>query len=114
MKEKSIFKKIIAKEIPANIHLEDDFCLAFDDINPQAPTHVLVIPKKEIPSLNELTEEDHQLLGHIWLVIPGLANQLGLENGYRVVVNCGDEGGQEVPHLHYHVLGGRQMTWPPG
>lgn len=110
----TIFKKIIDKEIPANIVYEDELCLAFHDVNPQAPTHVLVIPKKEIPSVNELTEEDQPLVGHLYLVIKKLAAELGLGDGYRVVVNCGDRGGQSVDHLHFHLLGGRQMMWPPG
>ena len=114
MPEKTIFAKIIDREIPAEIIHEDEHCLAFRDINPQAPTHVLVIPKKEIQSVADIADADRQLLGHIWTTIPKLAAKLGLEAGYRVVVNCGDEGGQEVPHLHYHLLGGRQMAWPPG
>ena len=114
MTEKTIFKKIIDGEIPANIVHDDELCLAFHDIAPKAPTHVLVIPKKEIASLHQVAEEDAALLGHLWVVITQLADKLGLENGYRVVVNCGDEGGQEVPHLHFHLMGGRKMTWPPG
>lgn len=111
----TIFKKIIDREIPANIVYEYDLCLAFHDINAQAPTHVLVIPKKEIPSLNELADEDQQLLGHMQLVIQKIATtELGLTDGYRVVVNCGSDGGQSVAHLHYHILGGRALTWPPG
>src|SRR5690606_11410966 len=102
------------KEIPASIVYEDDQCLAFHDVSPQAPTHVLVIPKKEIPSLNDLTPNDQSLVGHLYLVIQKLAGKLGLEGGYRVVVNCGRDGGQSVDHLHFHILGGRQMTWPPG
>jgi len=110
----TIFKKILDGEIPADKVYEDEQCLAFQDIKPQAPTHVLVIPKKEIPTLNDLTQEDEALVGHIYSVIRKLAADLGLAGGYRVVVNCGDEGGQEVYHLHFHLLGGRQMTWPPG
>lgn len=111
----TIFKKIIDREIPAKIVYEDDLCLAFHDISGQAPTHVLVIPKKEIASLNQLTDEDSHLLGHMQLVIQKVAvNELGLTNGYRVVVNCGQDGGQSVDHLHYHILGGRSLTWPPG
>ncbi len=111
----TIFAKIIRKEIPAKIVHEDEHCLAFHDVSPQAPTHVLVIPKKEIESLEQLTVDDAALLGHIWIVIPQIARQLGLgEDGYRVVVNCGRDGGQSVNHLHYHILGGRPMTWPPG
>jgi histidine triad (HIT) family protein len=112
--EKTIFKRIIDREIPASIVYEDADCLAFHDIRPQAPTHVLVIPKKEIASLDHLSPGDEQLVGHLHLVIQRLACELGLANGYRVVVNCGSDGGQEVPHLHLHLLGGRQMKWPPG
>jgi len=112
--EKTIFKRIIDKETPAKIIYEDDHCLAFHDVNPQAPVHVLVIPKKEIASTNQLTEDDAGLLGHIYGVIRKLAKELGLENGYRVVTNCGKDGGQTVYHLHFHILGGRQMDWPPG
>lgn len=110
----TIFKKIIDKEIPAQIVYEDDRCLAFHDVAPQAPTHVLVIPKKEIASLNDLDEADEALIGHLYGVIRKLAAQLGLERGYRVVVNCGRDGGQSVDHLHFHVLGGRPLKWPPG
>ena len=110
----TIFKKIIDKEIPAKIVYEDDRCLAFHDVSPQAPTHVLVIPKKEIASLDDLTEADEALVGHLYSVIRKVAAELGLANGYRVVVNCGRDGGQSVDHLHFHVLGGRQLKWPPG
>jgi histidine triad (HIT) family protein len=111
---KTIFKRIIDKEIPAKLLYEDELCLAFPDINPQAPTHVLVIPKKEIPNLASALQEDQALLGHLLLVIQKLAGQLGLADGYRVVANCGPHGGQSVDHLHFHLLGGRQLTWPPG
>jgi histidine triad (HIT) family protein len=114
MSEKTIFRRIIDREIPADIVYEDELCLAFRDIRPKAPAHVLLIPKKEIPSVQDLQPEDQSLLGHLWLVLARLAAQLGLEGGFRVVVNCGPDGGQEVPHLHFHLLGGRQMTWPPG
>lgn len=114
MAGKTVFKKIIDKEIPAEIIYEDDLCLAFRDVAPQAPTHVLVIPKSDITSLNEVTDDDGKLLGHIWLVIRDLARELKLDGGYRVVVNCGRDGGQSVDHLHFHLLGGRQFTWPPG
>ena len=114
MTEKTIFKRIIDGEIPADILHDDDHCLAFRDIEPQAPTHVLVIPKKEIPSLAHLQADDQELVGHLYQVIRDLAVQLGLENGYRVVVNCGPDGGQAVDHLHFHLLGGRKMSWPPG
>lgn len=114
MPEKTIFKKIIDKEIPAQIVYEDDRCLAFHDVAPQAPTHVLVIPKKEIASVDAITAEDADLLGHLWMVIRQLAQELELGDGYRVVVNCGKQGGQAVDHLHFHLLGGRTMDWPPG
>ena len=114
MAETTIFKKIIDREVPADIVYEDDRCLAFRDVSPQAPTHVLVIPKKEIASLAELSDEDGDLIGHIHFVIRNLAKQFGLDGGYRVVVNCGPDGGQSVDHLHFHLLGGRTMTWPPG
>ena len=110
----TIFKKIIDREIPADIIHEDELCLAFRDVNPQAPTHVLVIPKKEIVSLDDLTDADQSLVGHLYLVIQKLAAELGLDNGYRVVVNCKADGGQSVDHLHFHLLGGRALGWPPG
>ena len=111
---RTLFEKIIAREIPADIVFEDDLCLAFNDISPQAPTHVLVIPKKPIPSIDALAEEDAALMGHLWQVIRNLASELQLSGGYRVVVNCGEDGGQTVDHLHFHLLGGRSLTWPPG
>ncbi len=111
---RTIFQKIIDREIPADIVFEDDRCLAFRDVSPQAPTHVLVIPKRAIPSLDAVGDDDAQLMGHLWQVIRDLARQLDLGSGYRVVVNCGADGGQTVDHLHFHLLGGRAMTWPPG
>ena len=114
MAEKTIFQRIIDKEIPAKIVFEDDQCLAFHDIAGQAPTHVLVIPKRPIESVAALADEDADLVARIWLVIRDLAKQLKLDGGYRVVVNCGRDGGQSVDHLHFHLLGGRQMSWPPG
>jgi histidine triad (HIT) family protein len=110
----SIFAKIIAREIPADILYEDDICLAFRDIAPKAPTHVLVIPKKPIVSLADLTPQDEAIVGRCVIVASQVAAEQNLDNGYRLVVNCGNDGGQEVPHLHFHLLGGRQMTWPPG
>ncbi len=110
----TIFQKIIDKEIPAEIVFEDDRCLAFKDIGPQAPTHVLVIPKKPIRSLAEAEADDESLLGHLLLVAAQVARELGLEDGFRVVANAGPDGGQSVDHLHLHVLGGRKLTWPPG
>ena len=112
---KTIFQKITDREIPADIVYEDDECLAFRDVSPKAPTHVLVIPKEPIPSLEQLTEKHASLLGHMWMVIPDVARKLGIaDGGYRVVVNCGKDGGQSVDHLHFHILGGRQLDWPPG
>ncbi len=110
----TIFQKIIDREIPAEIVYEDDRCLAFRDVQPQAPTHVLLIPKKPIASIDQLADEDAELMGHLWLTLRNLAKELGLGSGYRVVVNCGDEGGQTVDHLHFHLLGGRALSWPPG
>ncbi|MFG0266918.1 MAG: histidine triad nucleotide-binding protein [Rhodopirellula sp. JB055] len=110
----SIFSKIIAKEIPADIVYEDDLCLAFRDIAPKAPTHILVIPKREIVSLADLTDEDQEVMGRCVVVASKVASDEGLGDGYRLVVNTGSDGGQEVPHVHFHLLGGRKMTWPPG
>ena len=114
MSEKTIFKKIIDREIPADIIFENDFCIAFNDVNPQAPTHVLVIPKKEILNVASLGDDDHELAGHLLLAVRDVAKQLGLENGYRIIANCGSDGGQSVDHLHFHILGGRGLKWPPG
>lgn len=110
----NLFLKIIDRSIPAKIVYEDDQCLAFHDIKPQAPVHVLIIPKKEIRTLDDATAEDQAILGHLQLVAVKVAKELGLAKGYRLVVNCNEHGGQVVPHLHYHLLGGRDMTWPPG
>ena len=110
----TIFSKIIRKEIPANIVYEDDLALAFTDVNPQAPVHILVIPKKPIVNLATAEPEDQALLGHLLLIVQKVAAQAGLENGYRVVMNTGVDGGQTVHHLHIHILGGRSMSWPPG
>uniref|UniRef100_A0A8D2M1A0 Histidine triad nucleotide binding protein 1 n=98 Tax=Neoaves TaxID=3078114 RepID=A0A8D2M1A0_ZONAL len=110
----TIFGKIIRKEIPANIIYEDEQCLAFHDISPQAPTHFLVIPKKPIVRLSEAEDSDESLLGHLMIVGKKCAANLGLTNGFRMVVNEGPEGGQSVYHVHLHVLGGRQLGWPPG
>jgi histidine triad (HIT) family protein len=114
MAEKTIFKRIIDGEIRADIVHQDDLCLAFRDISPQAPTHVLVIPRREIPSLAETSDADTELLGHLLRTASRLALSLGLTNGYRVVINCGRDGGQSVDHLHVHLLGGRPLKWPPG
>jgi histidine triad (HIT) family protein len=110
----TIFGKIIRREIPADIVYEDDLCLAFRDVNPQAPVHVLVIPKKAIAKLSDADSQDHALMGHLLLTVKRVADQLGLANGYRTVINTGDDGGQTVYHLHLHILGGRFMGWPPG
>ncbi|MEA5535124.1 histidine triad nucleotide-binding protein [Crocosphaera sp. XPORK-15E] len=110
----TIFSKIIRREIPANIIYEDDLALAFTDINPQAPIHILVIPKQPISKLEDTTETDQALLGHLLLTVNKIAKKVGLEKGYRVVINNGEDGGQTVYHLHLHILGGRFMTWPPG
>ena len=112
--EATIFKRIIDGEIPADIVHEDELCLAFADVNPQAPVHLLVIPRKEIRSLDTLDDEDLALVGHLHMVIRNLARERELDNGYRVVVNCGADGGQTVDHLHFHLLGGRAFQWPPG
>jgi histidine triad (HIT) family protein len=110
----TIFAKIIRKEVPAQIVYEDDEVLAFKDINPQAPVHILVIPKKEIPQLALAQKEDQTLLGKLLLTAKLVADQAGLTDGYRLIINNGSEGGQTVYHLHVHVLGGRPMQWPPG
>jgi histidine triad (HIT) family protein len=114
MMTQNIFLKIINKEIPAKIAHEDEHCLAFHDVNPQAPVHVLIIPKKVIRTHADLTTTDIALLGHIHLVAVKLAKELGLTAGYRLVLNCNEQGGQTVPHLHLHLLGGRDLGWPPG
>lgn len=114
MLKDNIFQKIIDKQIPARIVYEDAQCLAFHDVNPQAPTHVLIIPRKVIRTHADLTEADRELLGHMHLVAVKLAKDLKLDDGYRVVINCLDRGGQTVPHLHMHLMGGRDFHWPPG
>jgi|SRR5688572_5326100 len=111
----TLFERIIARQIPAEIIYEDDLVLAFRDITPQAPTHILVVPKKPIARIAEASSDDHALLGHLLLKAAQVADQAGLkEGGYRLVVNNGRNGGESVPHLHCHILGGRQMAWPPG
>lgn len=109
-----IFCRIAAGEIPSNKLYEDDQLLAFYDLDPQAPTHFLVIPKVHIASVAEITPQNSAVIAHIYEVIARLAAELGLEQGFRIVTNCGPQGGQTVPHLHFHVLAGRDMTWPPG
>lgn len=110
----TIFTKIIAREIPAKIVHEDELCLAFHDVNPQAPTHVLLIPKKEMPRLVDATAEDAALLGHLMLTANKIAQQLGVGDAFRLVVNNGADAGQSVFHLHLHILAGRAFKWPPG
>ena len=114
MLKDNLFQKVIDKQIPADIVYEDDRCLAFRDINPQAPVHVLIIPRKVIATHAEIKPEDRELLGHLHLVAARLAEQFGLKDGYRLVLNCKEQAGQTVPHLHLHLLGGRAMGWPPG
>jgi histidine triad (HIT) family protein len=112
---KTIFQKIIDHEIPAKLAHEDDLCIAIHDINPQAPVHVLIIPKKHIARLGEATAADQALLGHLLLTAAALAKKLGVsESGYRLVINNGRDGGESVPHLHVHLLGQRPLAWPPG
>ncbi len=110
----TIFGKIIRREIPADIIYEDDLALAFKDVNPQAPVHILVIPKKPLARLADAESQDSDLLGHLLLTAQRVAEQAGLTNGYRVVINTGPDGGQTVYHLHLHILGGRPLSWPPG
>ena len=110
----TLFTKIINKEIPAQIVYEDDLCLAFRDINPQAPTHVLLIPKKEIPRLVDATAEDQALLGHMMIAAGKIARDLGVGDAFRLAVNNGADAGQSVFHLHLHILAGRPFKWPPG
>jgi histidine triad (HIT) family protein len=110
----TIFGKIVRKEIPAKICYEDELALAFHDVNPQAPVHILIIPKKTISSISTCQDEDEQVLGHLMIVARKVAKEQGLAKGFRIVINDGKEGCQSVYHLHLHLLGGRQMTWPPG
>lgn len=111
---KTLFERIIDREIPAKIEHEDDHCIVIHDIDPQAPTHMLVIPKQLIPRVAEATVEDQSVLGHLLLTAASLAEKMNLEGGFRVVINNGKDGGETVPHMHVHVLGGRSLTWPPG
>lgn len=110
----TVFARIIRHEIPARIVHEDEHCVAFHDVNPQAPTHVLVVPKEPLTNLAAAEPRHAPLLAHLMLVCQKVARDLGLTNGYRVVANCGPDGGQSVDHLHLHVLGGRALGWPPG
>ena len=110
----TIFDQIIAKKIPADIVYEDELCLVFKDINPQAPCHLLLIPKEKIKDLAQLQKGHKDLLGHMMLVVQKVAKEQDFSKGFRVVTNTGSDGGQEVSHLHFHILAGRKMTWPPG
>ena len=110
-----IFCRIIAGEIPANIIYQNDVFIAFHDINPQAPIHVLLIPKEHIPTINDISSNHKQKIGHILSCSGKIAKKLGIhDNGYRIVANCNADGGQEIFHLHFHLLGGRKLSWPPG
>ena len=111
----TLFEKIIAREIPADIVYEDDLCLCFRDISPQAPVHLLLIPKKPVVRIGEAASDDQVLLGHLLLKVGDIARQEGYaEDGFRVIINNGPHGGEAVPHLHLHLLAGRQLQWPPG
>jgi len=110
----TIFEKIIARQIPAKIIWEDDHAIAFHDVDPQAPVHVLIVPKKAVVRLADATDEDAPLLGKLLLIARDVAKQLELSSGYRVVINCGPDAGESVPHLHVHLLGKRALAWPPG
>ena len=111
----TLFEKIAARQIPATIVYEDDLVLAFKDMNGKAPTHLLIVPKKPIPRIADATAEDERLLGHLLLKAAAVAKQAGVEgSGYRLIINCGPDAGESVPHLHCHIMGGRQLGWPPG
>jgi len=114
MPDKTTFQRIIEREIPSTAVYEDDVCYAFRDINPQAPTHILLVPKKPIVRLNEASPADQSLLGHLLLTAARIAREQNLGKGYRVVINNGADGGESVPHLHLHLLAGRSLRWPPG
>jgi histidine triad (HIT) family protein len=114
MLKENLFQRIMDRQIPAKIIYEDERCLAFHDINPQAPVHVLIIPRKVIPTHADIEETDRELIGHLHVVASQLARQLQIDDGYRLVINCKERAGQTVPHLHLHLLGGRTFTWPPG
>lgn len=113
--EDCIFCKIINGDIPCEKVYEDDLVLSFKDISPEAPSHVLIIPKKHISSLNEVTDEEAKIIAHVFIVAKEIVKKLGIDKtGYRIVSNCGEHGGQTVPHIHFHLLGGRSLQWPPG
>ena len=112
---KTLFEKIVAREIPADIVYEDDLVLAFRDVKPAAPVHVLIVPKKPIPRISQAEPADHQILGHLLLKAAEVAAKVGLaKGGFRLVINNGPDAGESVPHLHCHILGGRHLSWPPG
>jgi len=111
---KTLFERIIAREIPAKIEHEDEHCIVLHDIQPQAPVHLLIIPKKALPRIGAATSDDQALLGHLLLTASNLAKKLQLANGFRLVVNNGPDGGESVPHLHVHLLARRPLAWPPG
>ena len=110
----TIFEKIIARQVPAKIIWEDEDAIAFHDVNPQAPVHVLIVPKRVVSRLTDAKDDDRALLGKLLLVARNVAKKLELSNGYRVVINCGPDAGESVPHLHVHLLGKRALAWPPG
>jgi histidine triad (HIT) family protein len=114
MAAKTLFQKIADREIPADLVFEDDRAVAFRDINPVAPVHILIVPREPISGVDALTGEHESLVGYLFTVARRIAAEEGLENGYRLVLNCGKDGQQTVPHLHIHLMGGRQLTWPPG
>lgn len=114
MTETTLFEKIIAKQIPATIIHEDDYCIAFEDITPAAPVHILIVPKKVIPKLADVSADDQALLGHLMLTASQLAKKLDIAEGFRVVINNGESACQSVFHLHLHLLGKRKFSWPPG
>lgn len=111
---KTLFERIIAREIPAKIEYEDNICIVVHDIEPMAPTHLLIIPKKQIPRLCEANVDSQKVLGHLLLTAASVSKKLQLNEGFRVVINNGEHGGETIPHLHVHLLGGRPMLWPPG
>ncbi len=109
-----VFCKIASNEIPSKKVYEDDQIVAFNDLDPQAPVHVLIIPKKHIQSADQIADDDTNIIGKIFMVASKIAKEMGLKKGYRIVNNCGEDGGQTVPHLHFHLMGGRKMNWPAG
>jgi len=111
----TIFKDIIDKKIKTDLIYEDDICIAFNDLNPVAPIHILIIPKKEIATINDLSENDKEIVGHLTFVAKKIAQEKQIDNkGYRLIFNCNEDGGQSVYHIHLHLIGGRKFTWPPG